>query len=73
MQGANEILDFVVYFGLIRHGVGNLLTQATLVAAAFITIYTMEGEVVHTFSNMFISDLMGDFLKLMIYFSTAIA
>ena len=50
-----------------------LLTQATLIAAAFITIFTMEGEVVHTFSNLFISDLLGDVLKLMIYFSTAIA
>ncbi|MBL8463797.1 MAG: NADH-quinone oxidoreductase subunit NuoN [Thauera sp.] len=50
-----------------------LLTQATLIAAAFITIFTMEGEVVLTFSNLFISDLLGDVLKLMIYFSTAIA
>lgn len=49
------------------------LTQVTLIAAAFITIYTMQGEVVATFNNMFISDLMGDFLKLLIYFSMAIA
>lgn len=48
-------------------------TQFTLIAAAFVTIFTMEGEPVYTFSNLFISDLMGDFLKLMIYFSTAIA
>ncbi len=57
----------------IARNLSYFLTQATLIAAALITIYTMEGEVVHTFSNMFISDLMGDFLKLMIYFSTAIA
>lgn len=49
------------------------LTQLTLIAAAFVTIFTLEGEVVYTFSNLFISDLMGDFLKLMIYFSMAIA
>lgn len=49
------------------------LTQFTLIAAAFITIATMQGEVTHTFGNLFISDLVGDFLKLMIYFSTAIA
>ncbi|OYD53168.1 NADH-quinone oxidoreductase subunit N [Thauera propionica] len=48
-------------------------TQFTLIAAAFVTIFTMEGEPVYTFSNLFIRDLMGDFLKLMIYFSTAIA
>ena len=57
----------------IARNLAYLLTQATLIAAAFITIFTMEGEVVHTFSNLFISDLMGDVLKLMIYFSTAIA
>ncbi len=57
----------------IARSLSYFLTQATLVAAAFITIYTMQGEVVHTFSNLFISDLMGAFLKLMIYFSTAIA
>ena len=48
-------------------------TQFTLIAAAFVTIYTMQGEPAYTFNNLFISDLMGDFLKLMIYFSTAIA
>lgn len=57
----------------IARNLAYLLTQATLIAAAFITIFTMEGEVVHTFSNLFISDLLGDVLKLMIYFSTAIA
>ena len=56
----------------IARNLSYLLTQATLILAAFITIFTMDGEVVYTFSNLFISDLMGDFLKLMIYFSTAI-
>ncbi|MCK2125571.1 NADH-quinone oxidoreductase subunit NuoN [Thauera aromatica] len=57
----------------IARGLAYHLTQFTLIAAALITIFTMEGEVVYTFSNLFISDLLGDFLKLMIYFSTAIA
>lgn len=57
----------------IARNLAYLLTQATLIAAAFITIFTMDGEVVLTFSNLFISDLLGDVLKLMIYFSTAIA
>jgi len=57
----------------IARGLAYYLTQATLVAAAFITIGTMDGEVTLTFSNMFISDLMGDFLKVMIYFTVAIA
>ena len=34
-------------------------TQFTLIAAAFVTIYTMQGEPVYTFNNLFISDLMG--------------
>ena len=57
----------------IARNLAYLLTQATLIVAAFITIFTMEGEVVHTFSNLFIRDLLGDVLKLMIYLSTAIA
>lgn len=57
----------------IARGLAYLLTQTTLIAAAFITIYTMQGEVSYTFSNLFVSDLMGDFLKLVIYFSMAIA
>lgn len=57
----------------IARSLGYFLTQFTLIAAAFITIATMDGQVSYTFSNMFISDLMGDFLKLLIYFSMAIA
>lgn len=48
------------------------LTQATLIVAAVVTVATMDGQVMLTFSNMFVSDLMGDFLKLLIYFSVAI-
>lgn len=57
----------------IARSLGYFLTQFTLIAAAFITIATMDGQVSYTFNNMFISDLMGDFLKLLIYFSMAIA
>ena len=57
----------------IARGLAYYLTQATLVVAALITIGTMDGQVTLTFSNMFISDLMGDFLKVMIYFTVAIA
>lgn len=47
------------------------LTQITLVAVAFITIGTMDGQVATTFSGMYVDDLMGDVLKLLIYFSVA--
>ncbi|MBS0545128.1 MAG: NADH-quinone oxidoreductase subunit NuoN [Proteobacteria bacterium] len=52
---------------------GYALTQLTLIAAAFVTIFTMQGEVSYTFSNLFVSDLMGQFLKLVIFFSMAVA
>lgn len=48
------------------------LTQLTLVFAAVITWRTMDGQVNFTFSNMYVDDLMGDFLKLMLYLSVAV-
>lgn len=54
-------------------GLAYHLTQATLIAAVFITIGTMDEQVGFTFSNMFISDMLGDFLKLAIYFTVAVA
>ena len=43
------------------------LTLITLVGAAMITYLTMDGQVVLTFSNMFVDDLLADFLKLLLY------
>ena len=45
------------------------LAQVTLIGAAAITYAVSTGEISYTFSNMFISDPMGDTLKLMIYLS----
>ncbi|MFA7268378.1 MAG: NADH-quinone oxidoreductase subunit NuoN [Sterolibacterium sp.] len=45
------------------------LTQLTLVGAAILTFMTADGQVVLTFSNMYVDDLMGDFLKLLVYVS----
>ena len=44
------------------------LTQLTLAGAALITWFTASGEPVHTFSGMFVGDLMSDVLKLVTYF-----
>lgn len=57
----------------IARGLAYGLTLLTLFGAAAITIYIAPGEAVVTFSNMFVSDLMGDFLKLLIYLSMGIA
>ena len=42
-------------------------TQLTLVGAALITLATSSGEISYTFSNMYVGDLMGDLLKLLLY------
>ena len=50
-----------------------VLTQGTLIAAAFISLGTMDGQVSVTFGDMYVADPMGSVLKLVIYFSVAIA
>ncbi len=44
-----------------------LLTQATLVGCMVLTFTHSGVEPTYTFSNMFVSDLLGDLLKLMLY------
>ena len=46
-----------------------VLTQLTLVGAAAATMAVNTGDISYTFSNMFVSDSMGDTLKLMVYLS----
>jgi len=46
-----------------------VLTQLTLVGAAFITWHMSTGKVFFTFNHMFVGDLLGDILKLMLYLS----
>jgi len=43
------------------------LTQLTLVGCAVIQLGTSTGDVIYTFSNMFVDDLMADLLKLFLY------
>lgn len=48
------------------------LTQATLAGCAVLTLFisALRGLVpFHTFSNMFVSDVLADFLKLLVYFT----
>ena len=54
-------------------GVSYYLTQFTLLGAAGLTATLMDGQIGFTFSNMYVDDLMGDFLKLMVYFSVFVA
>ena len=47
-------------------------TVLTLVACALIQFRTMDGQVVYTFSNMFVDDLMADLLKLFLYMTVIV-
>ena len=49
-----------------------VLTQLTLVGAATATILTSSGQIAYTFSNMYVGDLMGDFLKLLVYITVIV-
>ncbi len=49
-----------------------VLTQLTLVGAAFITLSLSSGEILYTFSNMYVSDLMADVLKLLLYLTVMV-
>lgn len=43
------------------------LTILTMLGAAIVTFATSNGEIGYAFSNMYVDDLMGDFLKLLLY------
>ena len=44
-----------------------VLTQIALIGSAIVTMETSSGKIAYTFSNMFVSDLMADFLKIAVY------
>ncbi len=48
-----------------------MLVQITLLGCSLITVGTHEAVVTHTFSNMFVDDLMSDVLKLLTYFAVS--
>jgi NADH-quinone oxidoreductase subunit N len=61
------ILLVDAFLGRAQRWITNALTLVTLVGCALITYQTMDGQVVLTFSNMFVDDLLADFLKLLLY------
>ena len=44
-----------------------ILTQLTLVGAAVVTFMMSTGQIDYTFSGMYVGDLLGDLLKLLLY------
>lgn len=55
-----------------RRWMTGALTIITLVGCLLITYLTMDGQVVLTFSNMFVDDLFGDFLKILLYLAVIV-
>ncbi|MCM8593886.1 NADH-quinone oxidoreductase subunit NuoN [Accumulibacter sp.] len=49
-----------------------VLTQLSLVGTAVVTFAVSTGEITYTFSNMFVGDLMGDLLKLLLYLTVIV-
>ena len=55
-----------------HRGITYILTQLALAGCAVVTwmtaLYLNTGEAVHTFSGMYVGDMMSDVLKLITYF-----
>jgi NADH-quinone oxidoreductase subunit N len=66
------ILLVDAFLGRAQRWITASLTMIALVGCALITYQTMDGQVVLTFSNMFVDDLLADFLKLMLYLSVIV-
>ena len=67
------VLMVTVFVKNSARSLGYLMTLGVLLVAALITWSGMDGEVVYTFSNMYIDDPMSDLLKLLVYGSMAVA
>jgi NADH-quinone oxidoreductase subunit N len=61
------VLFVDLIFGATRRWMTAMLTVITLLGCAAITLVTSDGQTTLTFSNMFVDDLLSDFLKLMTY------
>jgi NADH-quinone oxidoreductase subunit N len=66
------ILLVDLFLGQAQRWITSMLSMVTLIVCAAITYNTMDGQSVLTFSDMFIDDLLADFLKLMLYFSVIV-
>jgi NADH-quinone oxidoreductase subunit N len=60
------VLVVDIFFGASRRWIVAMLTVITLIGAAGILVVTADGQTTLTFSNMFVDDLLSDFLKIMV-------
>ncbi|MBI5791053.1 MAG: NADH-quinone oxidoreductase subunit NuoN [Rhodocyclales bacterium] len=61
------VLFVDLFFGATHRWMAAMLTAITLLGCAALTLVTSDGQTTLTFSNMFVDDLLSDFLKLMTY------
>ncbi|MDA8259455.1 MAG: NADH-quinone oxidoreductase subunit NuoN [Betaproteobacteria bacterium] len=61
------VLFVDLIFGATHRWMAAMLTVITLIGCAAITLVTSDGQTTLTFSNMFVDDLLSDFLKLVTY------
>jgi len=61
------VLFVDLVFGATHRWMAAMLTVITMIGCAAITLVTSDGQTTLTFSNMFVDDLLSDFLKLMTY------
>lgn len=71
------LMSFVVLFadlilGAAQRRLAGRLTLMTMIGCAAITVFTTDGQTSLTFSNMFVDDLLADFLKSMTYIAVAV-
>ncbi|MBN8477228.1 NADH-quinone oxidoreductase subunit NuoN [Sulfuritalea sp.] len=63
------VLFVDLFFGATHRWMAAMLTAITLLGCAALTLVTSDGQTTLTFSNMFVDDLLSDFLKLITYFA----
>ena len=63
------VLFVDLIFGATHRWLAAMLSVVTLLGCAAITVVTSDGQTTLTFSNMFVDDMLSDFLKLMTYFA----
>jgi NADH-quinone oxidoreductase subunit N len=71
------LMSFVVLladliFGATQRRLAGRLTLMTMLGCAAITVFTTDGQSSLTFNNMFVDDLLADFLKSMTYIAVAV-
>ena len=63
------VLFVDLVFGATHRWMAALLSVVALLGCAAITLVTTDGQTTLTFGNMFVDDLLSDFLKLITYFA----